>query len=99
MNQILPQVKPNPAFRSHLEKQVIAEFHSARKRHTQVGFWLQWLIPAASFIAVAIVISSPLVKKQQQLAQNTALDTEMNSLEQQLISDHELDAAINFEAI
>jgi len=91
MNQILPSVKPNSVFRSRLEKHVIAEFTLAQKHHTKL--WLTWLIPALSLATLIMVL------RANQAPPLTQLDHEMTTLEQQLLSDPQLDAAINFQEL
>lgn len=92
MNQIFPHVKPTNAFRDALKQRVLAEFSlSTKSRHSLS--WLKWLIPAVSLATLI------LVKQSLKTSQIVQLDQEMTTIEQQLLSDPELDAAIDFQEL
>ena len=99
MQDIFPQVKPNATFRANLRTQIITEFIVASEKHVHTKFWLTWLIPALSLVALVAILSVPIAKRQQETKSVAQLDQDMTTIEQQLVSDPQLDAAINFKEI
>lgn len=100
MNKLFPMISPSAVFRTHLKTTVIAEFVATQKCHSQKTHWLLWGVPALSLLAIILIVSLPVTFKQPtQVTPVAQLNDEVGTLEQQLASDQDLDAAINFQEI